>query len=82
MMEKILQYINGNMDKALHISSGYILATIFPIAPAYGLAIALIAGKAKEMYDVKHQDKHTYDKWDMFATWLGGLVGFIVLVIK
>lgn len=82
MIEKILQYLNSKTDKALHFSGGYVLATAFPIAPIYGLCLALAAGKLKEEYDADHKDKHTYDKWDMFATWLGGVVGFIALFMK
>lgn len=82
MAEKILQYLNNRTDKVLHFSGGYILATAFPIVPVYGLGIALLAGKAKEMYDAKHQDKHTYDKLDMFATWAGGAIGYIALMVK
>ena len=82
MIEKILRYINNRTDKALHFSGGYILATAFPILPICGLAIALLTGKAKEMYDAKHQEDHTVDKYDMYATWIGGIVGFIVLIIK
>jgi len=81
-MEKLLSLLNSNLDKVAHFSGGYILATALPITPAYGLGLAIIAGKAKEVYDSKHQDKHTADKWDMFATWLGGVVGYIVLLIK
>lgn len=81
-MEKLLSLLNNNLDKVAHFSGGYILATSLPINPAYGLCLAIIAGKAKEVYDAKHQDKHTADKWDMFATWAGGAVGYIALFIK
>ena len=82
MIEKILQYLNNRQDKVMHFSGGYLLATAFPIVPPYGLLIAVIAGKAKEMYDAKHLDKHNYDKCDMFATWAGGIMGFIALMVK
>lgn len=82
MVEKILQYLNNRPDKVMHFSGGYILCTLFPIAPKYGLLIAAVAGLAKEVYDYYHQDKHTVDKWDMFVTWLGGIVGFVALLIK
>lgn len=81
-MEKIFKYLNSRQDKCIHFGGGYILATVFPIMPIWGLIIAVIAGKAKEMYDYKHQDRHTYDKWDMYATWLGGLIGWMVLTVK
>lgn len=82
MIEIILQYLNNRQDKVIHFCGGYILATVFPILPTHGLLLSLIVGKAKEMYDFKHQDKHTYDKWDMFATWSGGVLGFMAMVIK
>lgn len=81
-MEQLLSKLNSNLDKVAHFSGGYILATILPINPIFGLLLAMVAGKAKEDYDSYHADKHTVDKWDMFATWAGGIVGFIALIIK
>jgi len=81
-MEKLLSLLNNRLDKVAHFSGGYILATIFPITEIYGLLLAIIAGKAKEMYDSKHHDKHTVDKLDMYATWAGGLLGCLVLILR
>lgn len=81
MIEKIFQYINSRTDKALHFGGGYILATAFPIPALYGLVIALLAGILKEVYDGRNTG-HTIDKYDTLATLVGGLIGFIALVIK
>lgn len=81
-MSIILDFLNKNLDKVVHFQVGYMLATIFPILPMYGLAIAMICGFLKEVYDYFHPDKHTCDKWDMIATWAGGLLGIISLIIK
>lgn len=82
IVEKILQFLNSKQDKVMHFSGGYILCTLFPIHPYYGLFLAFSVGKLKEIYDFKNADKHTCDKWDMFATWLGALLGFISLLFK
>jgi len=80
-MDKLFNYLNKNIDKLVHFLGGYMLATILPINPLYGLFLALLAGKAKEDYDAVHPE-HTADKYDMWATWAGGLTGFIALMVK
>lgn len=67
------------LDKRLHACVGFALA--LPLAldgyPIEGLALAIIAGAAKEAYDHAHPLTHTADVWDFAATVLGGLVGAV-----
>ena len=79
MVQKILDFLTTHIDKALHFSAGYIIATILPVQ---GLTLSLIAGALKEYYDSKHPTSHTVDSMDMLATWAGGSLGFIALIIK
>ena len=71
-------------DKQKHIVAGAGIATFFGflVHPLLGIILAFVAGWGKEEYDKHHPDKHTYDKKDMYATWLGGLVAtlFVSLI--
>ena len=72
------------IDKQAHFLAGYaISATALMLLPyGYGLALAVIAGSIKELYDYA-SGKGTADRWDAIATGIGGLVGEIVFqVIK
>lgn len=81
MFEKLLSIVNTNYDKAFHFCGGYILSTIFPIPIIYGLILAVIAGIGKEIYD-KYHVNHTSENLDMYFTVLGGLFGFVALLLK
>lgn len=83
MFEKILGYLNGIPDdKTKHLGGGYVIATALPFSPLVCLFLALLCGILKEIYDYCHQDKHTVDRYDCLATWAGGVLGFIAMVIK
>ena len=61
-------------DKKLHLLAGLGIAIIFGWHnPLIGLAAGFIAGIAKEVYD--YLDYGLFDKYDMFATWAGSLLG-------
>ena len=61
-------------DKKLHLASGLAIAFVFGIAnPWIGLGCGMAAGVAKEIYD--YFDYGLFDKYDMFATWAGSLLG-------
>ena len=61
-------------DKKLHLASGLAIAFVFGIYnPWIGLGCGMAAGVAKEIYD--YFDYGLFDKYDMFATWAGSLLG-------
>lgn len=66
-------------DKKLHFIAGLIIAILggVIIDPITGLSFAIAAGIAKECYD--DWKYNGYDIKDMFATWVGGCVGFAVV---
>lgn len=77
MIEAILSRLNAiPSDKVAHFASGSILfAAALPFAgPRYAMAVVVIAGFAKELYDALNKARHTPDIWDAFATSLGGAV--------
>lgn len=67
-------------DKKLHIGCGFLIGLFggfFRLE--YGIALSVLAGIAKEVYD--YHDYGKFDKYDMFATWLGGLVGVLLVYL-
>jgi len=71
------------LDKQAHALGGAVIALALGyVFPAYvGIAVAVIAGYLKEKYDAMHPDTHTVDKWDFYATSLGGLIGGIFVYL-
>jgi hypothetical protein len=79
MIERILTRLNSiPADKVSHFAGGAILfAVAVPfMLPAYALAVAVVAGFVKELYDNLNKTKHTPDVWDALATSAGGALGF------
>ena len=80
---------NLPLDKVKHFMAGVFIAAIFgyivglwltPISAALsGLAAAVLIGTAKEAIWDNWLKKGTDDKYDMYATALGGVFGAIVL---
>ena len=63
------------IDKIYHFIAGFIISLIFGfINPVLGLALAIIAGVGKEIYDKKIK-KSVIDPLDVIATVLGGVLG-------
>ena len=63
------------LDKIYHLLAGFIVSLIFGfINPVLGLALAIIAGVGKEIYDKKIK-KSVIDPLDVIATVLGGILG-------
>ena len=63
------------IDKIYHLVAGFIISLIFGlINPFLGLALAIIAGVGKEIYDKKIK-KSVIDPLDVIATVLGGILG-------
>ncbi len=67
-------------DKLLHLAAGYFIATVLPVEPIYGLLLATVAGIGKEYYDSRGHG--TVEAMDARMTVAGGMVGFLVLLIK
>ena len=69
-------------DKRLHFAAGLLISVIAGFAlrsPMYGLAAAMVAGVVKELRDWCVY--RGFDDRDMLVTWLGGLVGCILLLL-
>lgn len=63
------------IDKIYHLVAGFLIALIFGlITPVLGLALAIIAGVGKEIYDKKIK-KSVIDPLDVIATVVGGILG-------
>ena len=61
-------------DKKLHLLAGIVIAIIFGWQnPLIGLGAGFLAGVGKELYD--EYDYGGFDKYDMFATWAGAVLG-------
>lgn len=79
MIESILTRLNSiPADKVMHFATGAVLcAALLPwFGPAYALALTMIVGFLKELYDAFHKDTHTPDVWDALATSAGGCLIF------
>ena len=70
-------------DKQMHILVGVVicLAVGLLLGYSYGLIAAGIAGAVKEIWD-KLSGKGTPECKDMLATWGGGMIGCVILLIK
>ena len=80
-------------DKLYHIISGTIIATIgffigklvFNLdennAAKVGLALTIVGGLSKEVYDMKKKNPTGFDKIDLLATVVGGAFTVIALMI-
>ncbi len=69
-------------DKKLHFAAGLIISALVGYIlhhPGYGLAASVFAGVMKEVRDWCCY--RGFDWRDMVATWLGGLVGFIAVLL-
>ena len=70
------------LDKQVHFLVGAVIALalgyILPIV--YGLAVAVLMGAIKELYDHFHPATHTVDVWDFVATAAGGAVGSLFVL--
>ena len=70
-------------DRLLFPESAPVAVSV--LAMWLGFFAALLAGLFKERYDRRHDDHHTYDGWDAYATVAGALfapvgIGLAVLV--
>ena len=69
-------------DKMLHFLCGFLCALVVSAfsTPYYGFASAVLIGVAKEVYDFFKYG--AFDKKDLFATLLGGLLAALYFAIK
>ena len=66
-------------DKLIHFIVGAIMCAVVGVFNAsYGIAISVVAGILKEVYD--YYDYGNYDYKDMLVTWLGGFVVFLIII--
>lgn len=80
--------MNIPKDKALHVAAGAAIAFVvgLAIAPAAGFLAGLLAGLAKEGYDLHQNEKaarrhvvppHSVEAADVFATVVGAVLGAV-----
>ena len=60
----------------LHFAAGFIIATVFQFWGFWMIIPAVIAGVAKELYDVSRNGK--FDIADLIYTVVGGLAGCLL----
>lgn len=70
------------IDLQAHFYAGLAicLAVSLFTTPLIGFGVALLAGLAKEVVD--KMGFGTPDKWDFVATAVGGLLGFVLIMIS
>jgi len=70
-------------DKIQHLLGGFIICVVTGLLlPAwYGLCATILAGLAKEIYDHFRPNGTGFDIKDLAATCLGGVVGYLILII-
>lgn len=67
-------------DKKLHFLCGLLISLLIGLYnPTYGLLVGMTAGVAKEVYD--YFDYGLFDKYDMFYTWAGAVIGTCLCMI-
>jgi hypothetical protein len=68
-------------DKRLHFIAGMLISLIVSIAinPTCGLITSAVAGVAKEVKD--YLDYGGPDVLDCLATWLGGGIGYAIMML-
>ncbi len=87
--------LNADYDKTKHFMAGYIISSTTAgafhllltktmknrklVSAALGFGASVLIGAAKEVYDAQHPLKHTADKYDAFATLVGGAVGTVAI---
>lgn len=67
-------------DKKLHMLCGLLISLLVgSYNPIYGLCAGVTAGAAKEYYDLFNYG--LFDKYDMFYTWVGALIGTCLCLV-
>ena len=70
------------IDKQAHFLAGTTICLSFAlfVSPILGLITAIVLGAVKELWD--GMGHGTKDIWDFVATALGGVVGFVLILIS
>lgn len=69
------------IDKLLHLLVGaLIVALLWPLNPALACSVCVAAAVGKELYDARHPERHTADRFDAAFTSLGGVLSCVWLV--
>ena len=70
------------LDKQAHFLAGLAICLSFAlfVSPILGLITAIVLGAVKEVWD--GMGNGTKDVWDFVATALGGVVGFVLILIS
>lgn len=69
-------------DKLMHLIAGFIISLIIGIInPVLGLITATIVGAVKEVVYDKILKKGCFEVADFFATFIGGLIGMILILL-
>jgi MFS superfamily sulfate permease-like transporter len=69
-------------DKLMHMAVGaaiFLVSIVTGLGGAVGLALAIVAGVGKELYDTQHRDVHTPDLWDALATIAPAAIGLAIV---
>jgi Flp pilus assembly pilin Flp len=76
-MDKLMK-----LDKQAHFLAGTTICLSFAlfVSPILGLITAIVLGAVKELWD--GMGHGTKDIWDFVATALGGVVGFVLILIS
>ena len=71
-----------SLDKQAHFLAGTTICLSFAlfVSPVLGLITAIVLGAVKELWD--GMGHGTKDIWDFVATALGGVVGFVLILIS
>lgn len=72
------------LDLQAHFFAGMAIAfavALFTLSPLAGLITAIVGGVLKEVYD-KYTKRGTPDHLDAIATSLGGVVVFVLYIVK
>ena len=71
-----------SLDKQAHFLAGTTICLSFAlfVSPILGLITAIVLGAVKELWDGRGHG--TKDIWDFVATALGGVVGFVLILIS
>jgi len=67
-------------DLILHFLAGFFLTTCFQFAGIWSVAIAVLFGISKELWD-KYHDREIFDWSDLALTFGGGFIAYWVMVI-
>ena len=70
------------IDKLYHLIAGFAISLIFGlISPFIGLVTSIVVGAGKEVIYDKLLKKGCFEILDFIATFIGGLIGMILILL-